>query len=113
MIMFEELLLRFREQWEHHLANPGGEPRPQLHDYLPSERETAEKVFWVLANDDLHYRLEHLWTTETPRVEDYLAMPLASGITEDCLIELIRTELTERLLHEPHLTPDEYVHRFP
>ena len=111
--MLEELVRRFGEQWDRHRVNPQDEPAPKLLDYLPGENQLAEKVFWVLANYDLRFRLQHVHGDEAPRVEDYLALPRANGITEDSLVELLRTEFTERLPREAHLTPEAYVQRFP
>jgi serine/threonine-protein kinase len=99
----QSVVERFEEAWE------AGQ-RPLLDDYLPADGPERGRLLEALVHIDLERRLK---AAEKARVETYLGRYPEVADNPELVLALIAHEYQLRRRHEPEVTPDEFVERFP
>src|SRR5262245_50018347 len=99
----EDVVKRFEESWR-------GVPRPVIDDPLPAGGELRPGLLIELVHIELEFRLK---AGETARVEEYLARYPELAGDRAAVVELIAAEHELRGRHEPDLSLDHYLQRFP
>jgi serine/threonine protein kinase len=98
-----EVVEKFETAWEQ------GQ-NPTVEDYLPHRDSERQAVLLSLIHVDLERRLK---ARQAARIENYLRRFPELSSDRSFIMDLVRSEWSQRRKFEPELTPAEYARRFP